>query len=329
MSKLSHFFKVCLAAGSIGLFASCGTGFDYNPSTSTLKFIPGKIVIGDLQKSASANELLAQADAYEAQGKPAKAFGIYKNIATKHPHSTQAPTAHFRIAQYYEADKKRQKAFDSYQHLISNYIGTPLYKPSLERQIAIAHKSAKGEHTNKLFFFNVKIPLETVDTMLTQVVSNAPYDKTAAESFYLRGVLRENEKQNTRAIALYRELTRTYPESAFSGEALFRIGNILHQQSLKGNTNLDNSRKAIETFDELITLYPSHPRSKDAKKLKTEFAGYDVQRSLEVAQFYEQKQEYTSAVFYYNEVLKATPSHSDVYKNAKAKITSLTTPQTP
>ena len=56
------------AAGAIGLLSSCGSGFDYEPSTATLTIIPGQIQFGELRPSISAEELEAQAKAEEAKG---------------------------------------------------------------------------------------------------------------------------------------------------------------------------------------------------------------------------------------------------------------------
>ncbi len=318
MVNLSYILRISMLAGALGVLPSCGSGSNPQPNAPSLP------ETGNLKSSAPADTLFAQAAAFEKQGEPNKAFSLYKKIAVNHKYSTQAPNALYRMAQHYEAEQKPQKAFDTYQKLISDYVHTSLYKPSLQRQINIAHATVEGEHQNQFLFFNTKIPSSIIDTMLTQVLSNAPYDSTAAKSSYLRGILQEQGKSNTKAIQLYRQVTRTYPDSVYSGEALYRIGNILHQQSLQGNTNLDNSRKAIETFDELITLYPSHPRSKDAKKLKATFAGYDTKRSLEIAEFYEKKQHYTSAIFYYKEVLKSSAKASDYHKIASAKIAALT-----
>ena len=160
--------------------------------------------------------------------------------------------------------------------------------------------------------------------MLTQFIANAPQGAHAAQSQYLRGRLWEQEKQASRAIPIYRLVSRDYPESPYAGEALFRIGSILHQQSLKGNTNVDNSRRALEVFNELTTLYPIHPKAKEAEAIKGTISGYDIRRSLEVAKFYEKKGQLDSAVFYYNDILARTPSNSALHHTAKAKVNALT-----
>ncbi len=324
MEKLTRFLKVSSLTVLCALAVSCGAGVDYNHETATLTFIPGKIAFNDLKPDIVANQLAIEANKYEAAGKGDRAFKKYKSIADQYPLTTQAPNARYRMAQYYEHRDKRTKAFDNYQTLITNYMGTPLYRSALDRQIAMAHEAASGSYKKNMLFFKSKVPSTEVDRMLKQIIENAPHAPSASKSQYLRAALWEKEKRDVRAMVEYREVTRTYPDSGYSGEALFRIASILYAQSQKGNTNLDNSKRAIETFDELTTLYPKHPRSAEAKQVRAKIEGYDIRRSLEIAKFYEEKDEHVSAIFYYRDIMSRTSSKSEVHQQAKTRLNAIT-----
>lgn len=334
MEKMTRFLQVSLISGTLALLSSCGgvqdfrvpviKGFDYDPSTATLTIIRSKVSIGELEPSITADELYQQALDYEKKGKTDKAYKKYKEIATGYTKTTKAPQALFRMAQYDEAAGKRARAFEFYQALITNYMGTPLYSKAVEAQKNIAHDAVSGAYKQKILVFSKKIPSTTVDKMLTQLIANAPQASSAPQSQYLRGQLWEREKQYLRAMDNYRIVSRDYPESSYAGEALFRIGSILKMQTSKqGNRNLDNSRNAIQAFDELITLYPKHPKASVARQMKAQISGYDITRSYEVAQFYEKKKQYTSARFYYNDILTRTSKESEIYKLAKARLDAL------
>lgn len=324
MKRVTKILKIISLAVVTITLASCGAGLDYNPETQTLTIVPGDLItFSDLEPDINADELYTKAQALEANGSSSKAFGIYKDITKDFPYTTKAPDAWFRMAQYQEANNKRKKAFDSYQMLIANYLGSPLYKPALERQEIIAHEAATGVSKNKMLFFNTRVPPSTSEEMINQVLANAPHAPNAPKTAFIGAQLWDNGKYPEKTLELYRSLTRTYPESGYSAEALFRIGQILHKQSLNGNTNLDNATVAVETFNELITLYPKHPKSAEAKQLISTISGYGVKRSLEVAQFYEKKKQFTSAIFYYKDVTATAPKNSEVYKIAQARLSAL------
>ena len=326
METLKKFLTfICIGLPLI-FFTSCGAGIDYDPETATLTFVPGEFAFGDLKPDQTADALEAQAKALEAKGEGGKALKIYKTIAEDYAFTTQAPNARFRMAEYYEAAGKQKKAFDNYQTLITTYMGTPLYKPALDRQGRIARDAATGQYKRKVLLFRSRLPASTVDQMLKQHIDNAPYASDAAQSQYLRGLIWENEKILEKAMEQYREVTRAYPESQYSGEALFRTGSILYEQAQNGNTNLDNSKLALETFDELIVLYPNHPKVNEAKALRSQIQGYDVRRSLQVAEFYEKKKEFTSARFYYNDVMTSSKKGSNYYNTAKQRLEKLGKP---
>jgi TolA-binding protein len=324
MLKLFRVFKIFALFAFTTFMVSCGAGFDYDPNTATLTFVPSQVIsFGDLKPDLTANDLYDKAIAHEAKGEGKKALNLHKKVVSEFPYSTKAPDSVFRVAQYNEQKEKFKKAFDSYQTLVTTYMGTPLYQAAIERQTAIAHGVVSGEYTNKLFFFETKVPASVASEMLGQLLENAPYAESAPKSAFLRANVWESENDDVTAMTMYRDVTRKYGESLYAGESLFKIANILHKQSQKGNTNLDNSKLAIDAFDELITLYPNHPRQAEAKALRSKIMGYDVRRSLEVAQFHEKKEEFVSAIFYYREVLTGSAPGTEYHRIAAAKINEL------
>lgn len=299
-------------------------GFSYDPNTATLTITKGQFKLGDLKPDTTANDLYASAQSLEKQGKHSKAYKELKQITKNYPNSTKAPNAFFRIAQYDEASGKWIRAFDYYQKLISTYTGTSLYAQALESQKNIAHASATGQYKEKMLVFKKRVSATSVDKMLTQLIANAPHASSAAHSQYLRGKIWEREKIYDRAMDIYRSIPRDYPNSGYAGEALFRVGSILRMQTTKkSNRNIDNSRNATEAFNELISLYPKHPKAKQAKQINAQIAGYDINRSYEIARFYEEKEQYKSARFYYNDIIKRTDKTSKIHQRAKAKLAAL------
>ncbi len=328
MKRFKSLLASTLLLGSSLLLYSCGAGIDHDNSNGTPNIDPGELLnFKDLAPDQKAEQLYSEALAYDQQGKKAKAQLIYKKLAKNYSHTTRAPEALYQIALHNESKNSIQKAFSNYQSLIDNYIGSPLYQPSLDRQIGIAHDAALGRFKEQKLFFRTNLAPSVTDGLIVKVLENAPHAKNAAQTAYIRGQLWDKSGKTETAIQHYRTVTRNYPESSYSADSLYRIGEILYNQSLAGNTNLDNAKYAKETFSELISLYPKHPKALKAKTLNSKVADYNIQRSLEVAQFYEKKEEFTSAAFYYKDVLNSTPKNSESYQIAKARLEALNSPQ--
>lgn len=321
MKYISLLLKMaCISVSSLFLF-SCGAGLEYDHTTGTLTVIPAEVFsFKDLSPDKTANQLYSEAQAYETEGKTTQAFKTYKKIAKDYSYTTKAPESYYRMAQHYESKSNERKAFDHYQVLIENYMGSPLFKPSLDRQTEIAQQVAQGIAKHNKFFLKANYASDVAEEMIQKLIKNAPHVSSAPQSAYILAQMWDRRKEESEAIEAYRYVTRNYPESGYSGDSLYRIGEILYQQSLKGNTNLDNAKYALETFNELKTLYPNHPKTTKAKELSAKINGYSINRSMEVAKFYEKKKQYISAIFYYKDVLAISPKGSEFYAKAAERL---------
>jgi TolA-binding protein len=81
--------------------------------------------------------------------------------------------------------------------------------------------------------------------------------KPSAEEMYKKGENAQKAEQYTDAIDSFRELIRTYPDSARAPEAYYAIGTIY--QNYKKEFPL-----AIQTFRELVEKYPNHATASSA-----------------------------------------------------------------
>ncbi len=74
-----------------------------------------------------------------------------------------------------------------------------------------------------------------------------------------------------------------------------------------------------------MQTYPGSNRAGDARKKVTEIGGRDIQRSFDIAVFYDKKGNSTSAAFYYQEVLRRSNS-GDLHNRAKKRLAELNVP---
>lgn len=298
-------------AAATGLLASCGSQNE------------APILIGQTQQSAATGEgLYQEAKQADQAGKSSRALKLYAKVADESPTAAHAPEARLRQAQMLEQSGKLQEAFDAYQDFIQRYPGNGKYPYALQRQIEVAKAATAGKVTSKFLGMSSSIPKNKVITMLEKVRDNAPNSPAAANAQFTIGEIQEKDDHSKEAIAAYRKLVSQFPDSKEAPEGQFRIGLLLNRDAEKGNQNQANLNSAREAFQDYLNQYPNHHRAGEARNFIAKFGGMDVQRSFNVAEFYDKTGKSESAKVYYRDVVKRT-AHGDLHDRAAARLKQL------
>lgn len=301
---------LALAAAS-GLLASCGNQKDT------------PILIGQAHQSASAGDSLYQeAKKADDAGKSDRARKLYAKVADESPTATHAPQARLRQAQLLEQKGKWEDSFKAYQDFIKRYPGNSQYNHALKRQVDVAKSAVSGKLDNKFLGMSSSIPKDKIVGMLENVRDNAPQSAVAANAQFTIGELHEKDNSNKEAIAAYRKLVSQFPDSKEAPEGQFRIGLLLDRDAEKGNQNQANVDSAREAFSDYLNQYPHHYRAGEARSFIAKLGGMDVQRSFNVAEFYDKTGKFESAKIYYRDVVKRTKSGS-LHDRAAARLKQL------
>jgi outer membrane protein assembly factor BamD (BamD/ComL family) len=302
--------SACLSAAVLWL-ASCGS----NPD--------GPILVGSTQTGASEGDALYQeAKNADDAGKTSRAIKLYDQTATRHPFSQSAAQARFRQAQLLEQQGEIQKAFDAYDKFLEYFPGNNLYGSALSRQAAMAQSAAEGEVKSSFLGLKTKISLEKTVAMLEKVITHAPKSRTASKARFTMGELYQSKKKSREAIATFRKLVSEQPDSPEAPEALFRVGIIYIEEADRGNQNQSNLDLAREAFNDYLIQYPGHSRNAEARKMISGLGGREVQRSFDIAEFYQKTGNTESAKVYYRDVVKRT-AHGELHDTAKARLKQL------
>ena len=313
MHKAAALSLASIVIATAGI-TSCGNNND------NLQLATGQVAVTSVEE---ANELYSQARALEAQGRSKKAIKTYGKVASSYPMSREAPDARMREAELLYAQGELIKSFDKYQSFITQYRGTSQYDKAIQRQSEVVHAASTGKIKNSFLGLKSNIPRSKVEKMFVQVRDNAPFGPTAPKAQFGLAEMWQNDKNLGKAITAYEDLYVKYPKSSLAPEALYRVGNLMLQQTEDGNRNRGNLDTANTTFTDLTLLYPNSKQAKSAKKILKQIKGSDIQRSFSIAEFYEKKKHYPSAAFYYKEVIRATKSGSDLHQRAKQRLATL------
>ncbi len=307
-----------LASISLGavMLASCGS------SESDIPLVNSSGGNSLSKTSTAANSLLAQGRAYQSAGNTRKALSTYHAINSKYPNTVSSGEASFAKAQILDKQNETFKAFEAYQELIATHQASPHYGTAIKRQETLAHAAADGVIKNNFLGMKTRIGPEKIEKMLSQVRDNAPQAPSAAKAQYTIGRVWQQEGYASKALAAYKKVDLNYGATKYAPEALYQTGEILVIKAERGNQNKANVNRARNIYQDLTQRYPSHKRTADARKRLAMLGGQDIQRSYDVAEFYRNKGQTQSALFYYREVLRKTKNGA-LHNQAKQRIAEL------
>lgn len=303
--------KVALLAIGSMLVVSCGND-------------DGMIgLAGNTQAASGQGEVLYQkAKSLDDAGNQKKALKLYEQVADDYPMAVSGAQARFRQAEILEQQGEVLDAFDAYQKLLTRYQGSGLYATALKRQANMAQAAADGEVKSSFAGLKTRISTSKVVEMLGQVRDNAPRSETSAKAQFKIGEIYQSRKEHKNAIIAYRKLVRDQPESKQAPEALFRVGLVFMEQADSGNRNQATLDLAGEAFNDYLLQYPRHSKNAEARDLLKKLKSRELNRSLEIAKYYDRTGEIESAKVYYRDVLKRSKSGT-AHDEAKARLSQL------
>lgn len=278
---------------------------------------------GNTQMATGEGEALYQkAKAADDSGKRKRALKLYEEMADDYPMAPSAAQARFRQAEILEQRGDVLDSFEAYQKFLTRYQGSGLYSQALSRQATMAQSAADGEVKSSFAGLRTKLSTDKVVDMLGKVRDNAPRSETSAKAQFTIGELYQSKNKAKEAIAAYKKLVRDQPESKYAPEALFRVGVVLMEEADSGNRNQATLDLAGEAFDDYLIQYPSHSKTSEARRLRGSLKSRELDRSLQIAEFYDKAGQTESAKIYYRDVVKRTKSGA-AHDKAKARLREL------
>ncbi|MBC7979188.1 MAG: tetratricopeptide repeat protein [Armatimonadetes bacterium] len=299
-----------LAAGAV-MTVSCGNDKDLPP------------LAGNTQAASEEGEVIyLKAKAADDAGNGSSAIKLYEKTAENYPFAPSAAQARFRQAELLEQKGEIVKSFDAYQEFLMRYQGSGMYSRALDRQANMAQSAAEGEVKSSFIGLKSKLSTDKVAEMLGKVRDNAPRSVTSAKAQFTMGELYQGKKKPKEAIEAYRKLVRDQPESSYAPEALFRVGVVLMEEADRGNRNQATLDLAGEAFSDYLIQYPGHAKNAEARSLAKNLNSRELERSLEIADFYFTSGQTESAKVYYRDVAKRAKS-GPVYDKARSRLKEL------
>jgi outer membrane protein assembly factor BamD (BamD/ComL family) len=230
---------------------------------------------------------LAYAQQAYTDGHMRRARKGYEALIREWPTAKEAAQAQLFLAQYYEACKDYERAFQEYQYLLTFYAGFCPYNEILDRQYKLANALRNGNRS--MFGWLLNEP-EANRIRYEQIVRNAPRAPLAPTCMLIAGDIRREEKEMDEAIKIYDGLLNRYPRSAEAEVAAFFAAGCRYKRAKTQDTNEENIRDSITFMKTVQTVMPDHPQKDQFAKWSADLSMQLEENSYKTAYFYDTKQ---------------------------------------
>lgn len=315
--------RIALVLGALTLLPNNSPApLIYRPGEGWIYVRAGKEgALGELATRAKDQLDLVQA-AFKAEDY-GKARSGARRLVKKWPLSDFAPAAQYYVARCYEEDGKDEKAFKEYQKLLEKYPKIDNYQEILKRQYDIATKYLNGKKFKIFGLLPLYRSMEKTVEMYEKVIQNGPYSEVAPQAQLKIGQANEKKKDFSDAIRAYEKAADRYHDRKnLAADALYKAAETYYSQAREAEYDQGVAKRALETFEDFISLYPEDERVDDARKKMDNLRTEQARGAIKVAKYYEKRKQWSGALIYYNEVLAKAPN--SVYaEEAREKISDL------
>ncbi len=139
-----------------------------------------------------------------------------------------------------------------------------------------------------------------LDIVVKQYPASAYADSA---QFYLAQTYYETHEYITAAFE-FGNVFRNYPSSRLAPDARFKIAMCYAAQSPRPQLDQEDTRKAIESFQNFIDYYPGSPLVSNAEKEITKLRNKLAKKDFEIAKLYNTLGYYRAAIVYYDVILE-------------------------
>jgi len=276
---------------------------------------------GEGEVEATSKAQLAKAQKLEKEKNFEQAAIAYRMLVKTWPLSPNAAEAQYRYACCLLENGEPIKAYKELQKTIENYPDSSHFNEILQKQYEIGNMFLAGERLRVWHIPTFPSMDKTVEIYET-VIKNGPYSEIAPLAQMKIGFAREKQKKYKEAVEAYENLIRKYPSSDLVDDAQFQIGFAYMSAARAADYDQTATRRSITAYQDYLTRYPKSEKVEQAQANIDKLRAEQARGLFNIARWYDWKNESTSALIYYNEVIQKYPE-SDLAKRAKERAEQL------
>ncbi len=250
------------------------------------------------------------------------AYRGFKKILINYPDAKEAAEAQYYVARCLEKINKPYDAFLEYQKLIDSYPNSQKINETVEREYSIGEYFLNREHKKWLgvsFYDFVEHPSIEI---FKGIVDKVPYSDYAPRAQYKLGSIFMKLRRYDEARDAFQKVIDNYSESEWSTPAKYQLA--IATSKVFSGADYDSSylEEAVNRLDEFIKEHPEAQISVEAEEQLTDLRNREAKKNFDIAQFYENQNQYKSAIIYYNKVASQYPN-SNYFDSSSKKIKEL------
>ncbi|HOV93172.1 MAG TPA: outer membrane protein assembly factor BamD [Candidatus Kapabacteria bacterium] len=160
-------------------------------------------------------------------------------------------------------------------------------------------------------------------SLLDVIALQYPASQYADDAQYYTAEINYAKEEYIIAAFQYNKLLRNYSASDYSKISMYKVGLCYYQLSPPYDRDQDYTQKAINSFQEFLTLYPDDSLATDANKKIQELRNKLAHRQYFTGQIYLRLSSPLSALIYFDEVINNYPDTEYFEKAFFNKIQTL------
>ncbi|WFB35451.1 outer membrane protein assembly factor BamD [Kiritimatiellota bacterium B12222] len=259
---------------------------------------------------------------YISKNKLKKAIKHAGYITKAWPDHALAVDAQRMIGDLQFSREEYAKAFEAYQGLIDNYVGSFNYEEILDLQLECARRTQYYEYKSFFGLTSYTDPIEAVP-LYRQLLTNAPHMDAAPQILFDLGTIYLQEGQQLNAIQEFNLLEQRYPDSPLSEKSVIRKADAFAKLSKRNPTDIRPIEGELETLNHFISVYPDSDNIQEIRIRRKNVYEQVAGVHFELGNFYEKNlRRPDAALVTYRSLLEQFPD-SEWTVPAKERILAL------
>ena len=246
----------------------------------------------------------------------------FKKLLKAYKDSREAAEAQHYIGRCHEEQGDYYEAFLAYRKTIQTYPSTSRFDDCLSRMYQIGNLFLSGKKRRLLGTAALLPARDKAIEIFQAIVEDGPFSEHGELAQYKLGLAHLALGEYEQAVSAFEQLIERYPHSPLVDDARFQLA----QASLKGTFRPGYDQhptdQAIEELETFAEEYPSSDLSPGAIERIQTLRERRAQHEFQVAQFYERRKQFASALIYYQGIVSRYAETSWAPK-ALARIESL------
>ena len=226
-----------------------------------------------------------------------------KKLLRHYKDSREAAEAQYYVGRCHEAKADYYEAFREYRRTIQIYPSTSRFNEVLERMAQIGNYFLSGKKRRLLGTAALLPARDKAVEIFQAIVEDGPFSQQGELAQYKLGLAHLALGEYEQAVSAFQQLIERYPSSPLVDDARFQIAQASLKGTFKPGYDQSPADQAIGELEVFVQEYPTSDFSAQAVERLQVLLERRAAHEFQVAQWYERRNLYPSALIYYQEIV--------------------------